>query len=494
LGLQNLIKDHFGLSRTRDDGLLTNAMVVEAIEESMLMVADDCNIMPHSYTFPLEADVWEYPIPADTLAIRTVWYIDTNGERYPVTYKEQENFMTFYDPTETDTYPYYFSYPVYQRPLIEFYCGAIAGSDYRGRSYVTTQGTVTVVDSGANFGVTFDDARIRPDCLVRNLTDDSIGYVSMLDISTNKATGTADAGTNATTLVDAAVNFIASGVAVGDIICTPNPGTVTGYAWVTAVAANQLTCEDIQGVAAFAPADTYKVGVATELVISEAANHRGMTGGADDTFTVSAVKATINGTVFTAATVTGSPTAGAEGGDTAIAAGGSHGLITGLSANSLTVDRWIGGQPADGEVVNVRTCDQYEVRDKFRTERVMWLRPTPAEDDTLGTESMEVNYVSEPILPEEDADPIEIPRKYARPLFDCGVWRAALKKGNVSETELTRKEATYRRSAGEFMADVWAPPRTGMIYPYLNRLRGGYARSRYTTRSGASYNPTSLGL
>ena len=495
--LKNRIKSSMFLDRNVEDGLLTDDLLDESIDEAIKIVADDCHLMPRRVKVALRANVWEIPMPDDILSIRRIWYKDGTGYRYELTYLSPERFMDNEDPTDTASDPLYFSYPTIQSKVYQFYAQAPPIYDYVTSSWITEKTVRTVVDSGINLGKTLDGSRVKPGDVVHNLTDDSYGYVHVLDITTDKTTGTGTSGTTTAILEDTAADFVTDGVAVGDIICTPSTGNVTSYAFVTAVAATELTYTAYQDpdndTSSFAEDDTYKVGTATEIILSIDEPHPGLRDGATNDFTISdSAKATITGTTFTDTTVTGSSTSGAEEDDIAIASGGSHGLITAVDDNELTVDKWIGGLPSAAETVTVYTCDQYQVESKFATQKLMWINPAPSDSDTLGEESLEILYNRMPHLPIRDSDPIEIPEKYSRPLVACCRWQAYFIQGNIAEDQVFVMEQRYNTAVRPFMADIWKTPRSSTLTPWKNRSPGRYREHRYTTSSGASYDVSGI--
>ena len=472
--LKNWMKTVRGLDRDVEDGLLTNEMLNECIESGLRMVSYDCNLLPRQRTFPLREDQWEYPMPEGTWRIRAIYRIDTSGTRRPLTYVAPDKFMNYRDVTDdTAQDPIYYSYPVFEAEVMEFYAIAPPVYDYVASSYVTTAAIRTVIDSGINFGLTLSGTRVSPGAVVQNLTDGSYGYVGVLGIITNITTGTATAGTGSATLEDTTKNFTTLGVAVGDIICTPSTGAVTSYAFVTAVGTTTLTYEAFRGAATtFAFGDTYKVGKAQEISMSTSAPHRGMRDGADNTFDVSAALATITGTTFTGTTVTGSVNTGASEDDIAIASGGSHGKITAVTSTTvLTVDKWIGGIPAAGETVTVKTCDEYQVEARVESYRSMWIAPTPSASDTVGTENVLVIGCQEPHIPDNDYELIEIPREYERVLKACLRWQmqdySGIDVDNPGMLEGLR--IGYETLARKFAGDIYAPPITRQLTTWGNR-------------------------
>jgi hypothetical protein len=70
-------------------------------------------------------------------------------------------------------------------------------------------------------------------------------------------------------------------------------------------------------------------------------------------FLESTVQATMTGTTFTATSVTGSSTAVASVDNLAVASGGSAGVISSVAPNTLGIYGWLGGTPADVEIVTV---------------------------------------------------------------------------------------------------------------------------------------------
>jgi hypothetical protein len=489
LELKQSLKDELGLARNREDGLLPDALIHKAVNDAMKRVADDCHLLPVHRKLALIQGQWEYPIDSDVQSIRRIWFVEDDNTRYELVYREPEAFMDGLDPTDTSSQPVYFCYPVFQRPVYEFFAAAPDVYDYVGQSHCTTGSIRTVIDSGINFGRTLDGKRVRPKCIVHNNTDDSYGYVEQLDITTSKASGTADAGTTTDKLVDAAVNFVATSVAVDDIICSPSVGVVTKYAFVTAIdSATQLAYADMEPRSqSFAAGETYKVGQAQEIRLSMATPHPGLRSGADNTFAVGAVKATLVGTTFTATRCTGAPTTGAEGDDIAIAAGGSHAKISAVTATYIDVDRWIGGIPVDGEVVTVRLCDEYQVEDRYRTQKVLWITPAIDTSDAIGSESLSILFNGVPNLPEEDDDPIEIPENYARPLQRCLRWYAEMARASMSEREIAALEGLYIQTAREFLGDIWQTPRSRQVSAVRNRRRVSRWGVKDQTLSGAKY-------
>ena len=489
--IRNHVKSANTLSRSSSDGLLSDTILNEAIESALKLVAWDCNLKPKWKKLPLVADQYEYPMDERISRIRRVWYENSSGNRQPLDYLPPEQYMDWEDPTETGTEPLYYSYPKYQGHVFQFYADAPPIYDYLSASYVTEATIRTIADSGMNFGKTLSGNRVRPKCVAVNLTDDSYGYVSHLNCPTAKTTGTATANTSSTILEDTTANFVTDSVAVDDVICKLSGTTVISYAFVTAVAATQLTYSGFEKMSesatSFASGDSYKVGKATEVWLSTATPHPGLREGARNYFYLSSAAATMTGTTFTNTTCTGSATTGAAADMIAIASGGSHGLITSVDDNELTVDKWIGGLPSAGETVTIYTSDKYQIQDKFTTERTMWIGPTADSSDVAGDESIIILYNERIQVPDEDDDPLEVDEMYEQPVLRCVEWQAATKTGIYSVQQLAEFESVYRNTVRDYRGEVFAPP-LGPINPVKNRRGRGRRGYPHQTPNGLRWD------
>ena len=498
LYLKHWIKDRRLLPRDREDGRLTDDRIHEAINDTLNAVALDCNLLGERVRLALRAGQWEYPMPDNITDIRRAWFINSNGTRNPLGYVSNARFIDWRDPVDDDsTEITHFSYPHFQGRTLAFRADAPDTEDYVTQSWVTSSSIRTVIDSGINFGKTLDGTKLEPGMVVYNLTDDSYGYVEVLDTLTNTTTGTATSGTSTDTLEDTGKDFTALGVAVGDIICTPSTGVVTSYAFVKTVGTTTLTYESFQSSGSalrFESGDTYKVGKAQKIRLSEDTPHPGLREGAANTFSAGSAKATITGTTFTATTVTGSSTSGAEAGDIAIASGGSHAKVGSVADLSLTVDKWIGGIPTAGETVTVRECDKYQVQTEFRVEKVLWLKPTPSSSDTVGDESIELLVNSMINLPEEDDDPIEIPERYVDPILACLEWKAAERAGDARNV-VDGLRAVYKFTVRSYTGDIYRPPVEHTMTAWGNRGYSGQGMGvKHQTLSGAKYDLSAFDL
>jgi hypothetical protein len=494
--LKYYIKDRRLMPREKEDQRLNDDRIHTAINEAMFEVAFRCGMLGELRTFPITANQYEYPMPDDINDIRRVWYKDASGNRLQMHYLPSSGILNGRDPDDdTSVQPSVYSYPYFQGPVLNFWAAAPNTDDYVAESWVTTGAIRTIKDSGINFGRELGGRRIKPGMIAVNLTDGSIGYVEVLDILTNKTDGTATSGTNTNTLEQTGKDFGALNVNVGDIICTPSTGVVTGYAFVTAVGTTTMTYGDFQssGTAKrFESGDTYKVGVAQAIRLNEATPHPGLRDGVSNVFSVSATKATITGTTFTATTVTGSSTSGSESGDVAVASGGSHGAVSGVGDNELTVDKWIGGIPSAGEEVTVKECDKYRIQMDYRIERTMLIAPTPSTSDAAGSESIVVLCNTRPKFPEHDFDPIELPFQFLRPLEACALWKAAERAGD-EESVVGTLEEKYERIVTRYQGDIYRPPIEEIMTAYGNRNHGSRARGRrYQDSRGIAWDITTL--
>jgi len=508
--LRNRVKSAMLMDRRRSDAGLSDEIIDEGMESAMKELARDCKLFPDKWTLSLQADTYKYPLPRELDRIREVWFIDTDGTFIRLQYMAEDNYLGWTDPTDTESEPRYFSYPHFQPHIFEFYAGAPPTADYVNASWVTTGRIRTIQDSGINFGRTRSGLRVRPQCVVHNREDGSFGYVEYLDVTTPKTTGTATSATSTDILEDTGENYSTDNVEVGDVICTPSTGKVLAYAFVIEVAPgsnnDRLRYSDIEGqdangvrIRRFESGDTYKVGKATEIhlwagrpvpagtrVAHAGSDHPGLRQGTTNDFTVGSTKATITGTTFTNTTVTGSSTSGAEEDDIAQASGGSHGKVSGVDDNELTVDKWIGGLPSAGEAVIVFEADKYQVEDRYAGERQIWIGPPARSGAGLGSENILMSGSRAPRIPVEGDDPIEIPEHYELPLIACVKWQVADLRGIYTPGEIAAFRSLYKEEVRSYGSDVDRPPSNKPISPYRNRKR--------TARSFGRRDSTSRGI
>jgi len=504
LYLRNRLKSSFLRPRDKSDVNTPDSLFNEAIEAAMKELARECRLLPDKWSLALAANQYKYPLPQELDRIYALYYIDTDNTHKRLEYMAEDNYLSSIDPTDVQSEPLYFTYPHFGPPTFEFHAGAPTIYDYIRSSYITAGSIRTVIDSGANFGRTRSGSRIRPGCSVFNITDKSNGYVQYLDMTTAKTTGTATSDTTTDTLEDTGENFTTDSVAVGDIICTPSTGEVLAYAFVIEVGTTTLRYADIEGqdangekITRFKSTDTYKVGTATEIrlwsgrpvpegtrVAHAGWNHPGLRQGTTNDFTVSSTKATITGTTFTNTTVTGSSTSGAEESDIAIASGGSHGLVSGVEDNTLTVDKWIGGLPSAAETVTVLESEQYAIEDRFATERQIWIGPPVDAADSAGNRSILMTGYRKPRMPQEDDDPIEIQERYEQPLLAACRWQMADLMGIYTPAEVLSYEKIYRQGVSRYTSDVDRQPYNQPVSPFRNRRMAVRYGRKDQTRNG----------
>jgi len=330
--------------------------------------------------------------------------------------------------------------------------------------------------------------------VVHNVSADSYGYVEVLDAITNKKTDTCDTGTNATQVVVTGVDWSTLGVAVDDVILSPSTGVPTSYAFVTAISGNTLIYEDMRGaLTAFAVGTSIKVGTARKIRLTTAAPHRGLRTGTYNYFTIGdAVSATITGTSFTPTTVTGSATTGASVGEEAIASGGSHGKITGITATTLTVNCWIGGVPAPGETVTTRSCDEYVIETRPMIQPVIWIKPTPSVSDDAGTERLWMSFDTEPYLPSNDWENLDIPPRYTDCFYACCEWQVARQTGTQSPAQILKYKELYESELAVFGGDIHEVARGQIMTVWGNRASAGVDYSNRGTLSGNRYDTDAM--
>ena len=86
LFFKHWIKDRYGIARDRDDGLLSDEIIHDAINDSIKQVAKDCLALPVYMNFPLRANQWKYPMPSELIRIRTIYHVDSAGTKNSLDY------------------------------------------------------------------------------------------------------------------------------------------------------------------------------------------------------------------------------------------------------------------------------------------------------------------------------------------------------------------------------------------------------------------------
>jgi hypothetical protein len=275
-----------GLDPDVADDLLSEDLLNTAVDDALKKTALDLRLLPVWAKIALRIGKYEYPMPNDCLRLESVYYLD-DDEYVPLTYVNKRQFYDGFDKGDTDNEPNVYSIGNFQGQVIEFWVGIPPTTDYLGESVVTAESIRTLIDTAVNFAKTRTGRRIKPKDIVHNIDDGSYGFVEVLDITTNITTGTATSGTGSTALKDTTKNFTTLGIDDRHIICTPSTGIVTSYAFIDSVSGNTVTYSDIQGdKTTFAASDTYKIGLATEIRLSEATPHPGLRNGSDNTFDI----------------------------------------------------------------------------------------------------------------------------------------------------------------------------------------------------------------
>ena len=499
LDLKNRILSARGLTRARADGLLDDTLLNEAVRDAQELVTMSCNLFPVRERLALVEGKYQYPVPEAFLGLRGAYFIDSSGSRLPLTQLSQESFFGGRDPNDDVALePVYYSFPYMQQRVLQPYGMAPPEADFVELSHVTSSSIRTVTDTAINLGRTLSGRRISPGDVVFNLDDGdgSYGYVEVLDIITTKRGDTAGASTTSTQLHDAGIDFTAVTPAIeqDDIICiTDSDGVVVTYAFISAggIATNLITYEDVRGQAsALASGDTYKIGKAQKIRLDSASPHRGLRGGLNNRFNVGSNTATLTGTTFTNTRVTGSGSvSGVTAEEVAVASGGSHGVVSAIGSNYLDVERWIGGVPAAGETVTVKSCDSYQVQSRPAIERVICIGPTPTTTDTGGSESLLLLSNRRPLEALADYEELEVPEEYRRPLYMAGYWMAAELTGIYGPEQLSNYQVLYERTVAPYQGNVHKTQLSVVMSPYTNRRRSfGFGRRYMGTRSGIAFN------
>jgi len=497
LDLKNRILSARGLTRARADGLLDDTLLNEAVRDAQELVTISCNLFPDRQRLAIVAEKYQYPVPESFLGVREVYHIDSSGTRLPLHQISQDEFFAGRDPADdVALQPAYYAFPYMQQRVIQPFAEAPPTSDFVELSWVTSDSIRTVIDTGINLGRTYSGRRICPGDVVFNLDDGdgSYGYVEVLDIITEKRTGTAGASTSATQLHDAGIDFTTLSIDEGDIICAlDSDNVVVTYAFVSAdgVDTNLITYEDVRGQAtAFASGDSYKIGKAQKIRLDSAAPHRGLRGGLNNRFDVGAATATLAATTFTDTRVTGTGSvSGVSVDEVAIASGGSHGVVTDIGSGYLDVQEWIGGLPSAGEAVTVRSCNRYQVQTRPAIERVMCIGPTPTTTDTGGSESLLILSNRRPVEALKDYEELEVPEEYRRPLYMAAYWMAAELTGLYGPEQLSNYQLMYERTVLPYQGNVHKTKLSAVMSPYLNRVRSRHMGRRYQgVRSGVAFD------
>ncbi|MHA1949167.1 MAG: hypothetical protein ACW99G_01665 [Candidatus Thorarchaeota archaeon] len=496
LEIKNHIKSSRGLTRNREDGLITETLLEEAVGNALRRVANDCDLLPTTQEFPLVAGQWQYPVPEEVNSIISVTRKDSQGNFIPLDQISQTAFDAGRDPVDDLAVdPTQFAHPIHDGRRFEFYVKGPPNNDFSEVSRITSGSRRTVIDSGANFGRTWSGQRISPGDVVHNHTGLSYGYVEVLDMITALRSGGCDAGTDSTKIVLLGTGLDTIGVKVDDIIVAPQTGVPKTYAFITEIDGTTAYYEAIRGeLSAFAVGTTVRVGTANKIRLSTDAPHRGLRTGSRNYFLLGDVTATLSSTVFSDTGCSCSGTSGVSVGQEAIAATGQHGYISAVAASSITVPYWIGGVPVNGTQVSIRAADEYSIMTEPRIQPYMYLRPTPSESDAVGEKRMRVHFESEPFIPTEDWQNVDVPIKFNDALLACTRWQTAVLAGTHKARELQSFKAEYIDEVGEKNSDIHEVQKSEIMTVWGNRYRHAdqYGKANQGARSGIPYDISEL--
>ena len=180
---ENLAKDRFGISRTTNDGLLSNVIIREAFHDAMDMVADDLSLNQTIVEMRRIAGQWRYELPYQVLSIRNMWYLDLNNKWREILYETPEDFLSSFDEDYSSSYrPTAWS--VFGRASETFSWDTQSGTPtnkFAISAQVTESSAYEVICHGANFGLLDSDAdsHIKKNDIVWNVVDNSYGFVRL---------------------------------------------------------------------------------------------------------------------------------------------------------------------------------------------------------------------------------------------------------------------------------------------------------------------------
>ena len=147
----------------------------------------------------------------------------------------------------------------------------------------------------------------------------------------------------------------------------------------------------------------------------------------------------------------------------------------------------------NGAVNTFAVDDAYQIEDKWRDERVLLLSPTPSDDDTIGEESILIQYSAVPQLPTDDSHIIEIPEQFYEALFKCATWQTGKLSSKFSAIEVEGLQVIYEREAMKYKGDTHKPPSSETINVWENRKhRGGRGARSDSSITGVAYNLDSI--
>lgn len=469
LQYEEKIKDRHGITRGVNDGNLTDAVILEVINDAMDMVAHDLFLNMTTEKIARQAGIWRYDMPDKSLRTRNLYYRDTGDDWGELTYKTPDRFLNGFDETYQTAEPEIFS--VIGRKGEKFAWStesAMLTNKFAQEFYVSGDhdlsdpsiGTTLIV-YGANFGVMETGKYLHKRDIVVNKTDDSQGYLDYLDFTTTISSGTSTSAT-ATTLVDTGKDFVVAGVSVGDVLRNTNSGS-TSFCYVTVVAATTLTFTEFQGTDTFLTGglDAYSVGTADKMVLEQyGTSAGGLFGGTDNQFgfTVSThadTAVTITTDVNTGDTLTGTFDTTTIDADMVLVTTNNLMMakIRSVSSTVVKIDYWIGGTPGASATVSFGTADQFYIESRAKTRQALYVGPTPNVTD-VGVEKLMLLYVPTPHKPDSDDDFIEIDDKYREILLSAMFLLSDRAAATKTDADMRQAEGFYKDKVKDLTGDT----------------------------------------
>ena len=500
-----LAKDRFGVPRDQSDGLLSDALIYQALDDAMDMVADDLSLDKTLIELQRIAGQWRYELPPQVLSIRNMWFLDHNNKWRRIKYEEAEDFLSHFDEDFSSSYrPRAWS--VFGRASETFNWDTesdIATNKFVTSFQVSESSNSEVICYGANFGLLDSDheSHIKKSDVVWNVIDNSYGFVDYLDCTEYKESDVSIIKTNHEQGIMTADGSLAdSGISRGDIVIQQQNdrfGNVAKtYAYVVGIEVQNLYFNDIQGDAFGRDFEDYtvKIGTADKVVLQQyGSSEGGLRAGLRNTFQFQAIETnkTFSDTLETKYNANDTIVF-----DSAIDPMVGTGMTIRATDNTATGQRrvaeiqeisdgntkatvryWVGGAPTEGYAVDFGVGDLFEIQSRFRTKDTFWLRPTPTVTD-LDVARLKMLYIPLPQKPDSSDDPIEIDFRYSSPLSACLYWLCAERQGSYSQRELQGFKGDYMERKDD-VRPVSSTP-TGQ---HLSVLPGGT-----TGGSGSEYD------
>lgn len=136
--------------------------------------------------------------------------------------------------------------------------------------------------------------------------------------------------------------------------------------------------------------------------------------------------------------------------------------------------------------------DTYQIEDKWRDERLLLIAPVPTSSDTVGAESILIQYSAVPQLPSDDSHIIEIPEQYYECIYKCSQWQIGQLSSKYGLNELEGMQVVYEKEIAKYAGDVNRPPTSEPVNVWKNRRIRGRGGRRDSTLSGVTFNLDSI--